>query len=133
MALNLTPLLGPIVQILDKVIPDKDLKTEIAYELATLADKQAHIIAVEQIKTNRQEARTGKFFIGGWRPAVAWVCVSAFALNFLINPLANWYLALSGQEMVLPALDTEALFPLLFGLLGLGGLRTAEKVKGVAK
>ncbi len=132
MPLDLTHLFGPIVKILDKVIPDKDLKTEIAYELATLAERQAHTIAVEQIKTNRQEARSGKFFIAGWRPAVAWVCVLAFALNFLINPLANWYLALSGQVMVLPSLDTEALFPLLFGLLGLGGLRTAEKVKGVS-
>ncbi len=129
----LSALIGPITGILDKVIQDKDQKAQIAFELATLAEKQAHALAVEQIKTNRAEAQTGSLFIGGWRPGVAWVCVIAFALNFLINPLANWYLVLIGETMVLPALDTDSLMPLLFGMLGLGGMRTAEKVKGVAK
>ncbi len=126
-------LLAPITSILDKVIQDKDQKAQIAFELATLAEKQAHALSLEQIKTNRAEAQTGSIFIGGWRPAVAWVCVVAFALNYLINPLANWYLVLIGETMVLPALDTESLMPLLLGMLGLGGLRTTEKVKGVAK
>ncbi len=129
----LDKLIGPVTALLDKFIQDKDQKAEIAYKLATLAQDQAHEIAVEQIKTNREEAATGNLFIGGWRPCVAWVCVAAFALNFLINPLANWALVLSGETMVLPTLDTDALMPLLLGMLGLGTLRTTEKVKGVAK
>ncbi len=131
MVLNL--LIGPIAALLDKVIPDKDQKNRIAHDIATLASRQAHELAKLQVETNREEAKSTSLFIAGWRPAVAWVCVISFALNYLVNPLANWALIIMEETMVLPTLDSEALFPLLFGMLGLGGLRSAEKFKGVAR
>ena len=119
-------LIKPVTKILDKFIPDADTKQQIAYELATMSQKHIHEIAKAQIEVNKEEAK-GNWFQSGWRPATAWICVCGFAVNFLISPLASAF----GIDV--PQADTSTMLPVLMGMLGLGGLRTYERVQGVGK
>ena len=119
-------LIKPISDILDKFIPDADVKQKIAQELATMSEKHIHEIAKAQIEVNKEEAK-GNWFQSSWRPATAWVCVAGFAVNFLISPL----LAPFGIDV--PQADTSTMLPVLMGMLGLGGLRSYEKTKGLTK
>jgi hypothetical protein len=118
----LTTLIAPVTGLLDKFIPDADTKQKIAHELATMAERHGQEIALAQIKLNTEEAK-GNWFQSGWRPATGWVCVSGFAVNFLISPLA------AGLGVDIPQADTSTMLPVLMGLLGLGGLRTVERLK----
>mgnify|MGYP003628594537 CR=1 FL=1 len=122
----LTALINPIATILDKFIPDQDTKNKLAHDIATLATKQAHEIAMAQIEVNKEDAK-GAWFQRNWRPAVAWVCVAGFAINFLISPL------LHPLGIIIPQADTSTMLPVLMGMLGLGGLRSYEKKNGLIK
>jgi hypothetical protein len=119
-------LIAPVTGLLDKFIPDADTKQKIAHEIATMSEKHAQQIALAQIEVNKQEAK-GNWFQSSWRPATAWVCVLGFAVNFLISPLAAPF------GVVVPQADTSTMLPVLMGMLGLGGLRTMERVKGVGR
>tara|TARA_R110002020_G_scaffold48382_5_gene137984 strand:+ start:8391 stop:8762 length:372 start_codon:yes stop_codon:yes gene_type:complete len=119
-------LIGPVTSILDKFVADKDQKALLAHEIATLADKQAHKVALAQIEVNKMEAK-GNWFQSSWRPATAWVCVLGFTVNFLISPLAAPF------GYIVPQADMSVMTPVLMGMLGLAGARTFEKVKGVNK
>lgn len=122
----LSALVGPVADIIDKAIPDKDKANEIAHEVATLASKQAQELALAQIEVNKAEASTG-WFRGGWRPAVGWVCAAGFAVNFLVSPIA------AGFGIDIPQADVGVMMPVLTGMLGLGTLRTFEKYKKADK
>jgi len=122
----LQALIGPVASLLDKFIPDADTKTKLAHEIATLAEKQAHEIALAQIEVNKEEAK-GNWFQAGWRPACAWVCVAGFAVNFLISPLADPF------GIMVPQADISTMMPVLLGMLGLAGARSFERVKKVGK
>jgi hypothetical protein len=99
------------------------LKLQQSGELATMT---------AQTDINKEEAKSSSVFVSGWRPFVGWVCGSGFALHYLIIPIANFILVASGYKEVILTFDMQTLLTLLFGLLGLGGYRTVEKVKGVA-
>jgi hypothetical protein len=118
----LSSLIGPATKLLDKFIPDADTKQKIAHELATMSENHAQEIALAQIKLNTEDAK-GNWFQSGWRPATGWVCVAGFAVNFLISPL------LAGFGIDIPQADTSTMLPVLMGMLGLGGLRTVERLK----
>ena len=122
----LQALIGPVASLLDKFIPDADTKNKLAHEIATLADKQAHEIALSQIEVNKEDAK-GNWFQAGWRPACAWVCVAGFTVNFLISPLAEPF------GVVVPQADISTMMPVLLGMLGLAGARSFERVKKVGK
>ena len=126
-------LIGPITGLLEKVIPDLDERNRLAYEISTLAQRQSHEISKAQLDVNKAEADHASVFVSGWRPATGWVCVLGFAFNFIIGPFLNFYLVLSGSTVVMPTLDTSEMLPVLLGMLGLGGLRTMEKTKKVAR
>ena len=122
----LTALIGPVVGLLDKFIPDADLRTKLAHEVATMAESHAQEIALAQIKVNEADAK-GNWFQSSWRPATAWVCVLGFFVNFLVSPLC------AGFGIDIPQADTATMLPVLMGMLGLAGMRTAERLKGKDK
>lgn len=129
----LDKLILPISNLLDKVVPDADERYRLANEISTLATRQAHEIAKAQIEVNKTESQSGSIFIGGWRPATGWVCVLGFGINFLVIPLTNLYLSVTANPLLVPTLDVSQMMPVLLGMLGLGGMRTVEKTKNVAR
>ena len=126
-------LVGPISNLLDKVIPDADERSRLAHEIATLTERQAHEIANAQIAVNKEEASHTSMFVSGWRPAVGWVCCAGLASNYLLVPFANFGLGVAGSVYVVPLLDLSEMMPVLLGMLGLGAMRTVEKTKDVAR
>ena len=130
----LTSLIGPVSGILDKVIEDKDQKAKLAHELATMADTPAQQALLAQLEINKAEAASGSVFKGGWRPFVGWVCGIALLYHFILSPLILFGITLTGIEIPpIPAFDMGSLMTVLMGMLGLGGLRTYEKQKGLTK
>ena len=81
-----------------------------------------------QIEVDRQEAQNANMFVAGWRPAIGWICGAGLGIQFIINPLATWIAALAHHPIAFPTLDLGTLLTLLLGMLGLGGMRTYEKV-----
>ena len=130
----LNSLIGPATQILDKFVEDKDQKAKLAHELATMADKLAHEQNLAQMAINKEEAASGSLFKGGWRPFVGWVCGVAFCYHFIVQPVIIFIIALTGINIPdLPSFNMNTLLTVLGGLLGIGGLRTYEKQKGLTK
>jgi|TARA_A100001391_G_scaffold191452_1_gene164810 hypothetical protein len=129
----LDKLIGPVTGLLDKFVEDKDQKNALAHEIATMAEKQAHAVALAQIEVNKLEAQ-GNWFQSSWRPLVGWVCAISFGWHFFFQPLLIFILTYVGQEIPeLPEFDMSSLLTVLGGLLGLGSLRSFEKYKGVSK
>jgi hypothetical protein len=127
-------LIGPVTGILDKVIEDKDQKAKLAHELATMADKLSHEQQLAQIEVNKAEAASGSLFKGGWRPCVGWVCAIAFFYHFVGQPVIIFILTVAGVEIPnLPNFEMNTLLTVLGGMLGIGGLRSYEKQKGLTK
>ena len=119
-------LIAPVTGLLDKFIEDKDQKAKLAHEIGTMAEKHGQEIALAQIALNTADAK-GNWFQSSWRPLCGHICVLGLAVNFLISPIA------AGFGVVIPQADMSVMMPVLMGMLGLGGLRTFEKTKGVNK
>ena len=116
----LTSLVGPISLLLNKAIPDKDLREKLSHELAVLADQQI----TAQIKVNKVEAAHKSLFVAGWRPSIGWICGLALLYSTIISPILGiWF--------TVPDVDTSLLTTILMGMLGLGTLRTVEKIQKV--
>ena len=127
-------LIGPVTGLLDKFVEDKDQKAKLAHEIATMSDRHAQPALLAQLEINKAEAASGSLFKGGWRPAVGWVCALAFAYHYLLQPLLVFILTASGVDLPeLPSFDMSTLLTVLGGLLGIGGLRSYEKTKGLTK
>jgi len=130
----LNTLIAPATQLLDKFIEDKDQKNALAHELATMADKMANEQVLAQLEINKAEASSGSLFKGGWRPAVGWICAIAFAYHFVLQPITIFVLTVVGIGIpTLPKFEMSTLLTVLGGLLGIGGLRSYEKTKGLTK
>ncbi len=121
-----TSLIAPVTSLLDKWIPDATIKQQLAAQINTLSERHAQELAVAQIKLNTEEAK-GNWFQSSWRPATGWVCVLALGVNYLVSPMA------AGFGIDIPQADGGTLMPILGGLLGLGSMRSAERIKGVGK
>ena len=93
----LDKLIGPVTNLLDKFIEDKDQKALLAHEVATMAKNHARELSREQLEVNKVEAAHKSLFVSGWRPAVGWVCVLGMFGNFITIPFANFVLALAGS------------------------------------
>lgn len=86
-----------------------------------------------QLEVNKVEAASSSVFVAGWRPAIGWVCGTACAWNWIGLPVAKLALAVAGYKLALAPADLSEMMPVLMGMLGLGGLRTIEKINGVAR
>jgi len=119
-------LIAPIANLLDKFIPDKDERDKLAHEIATMSVKQAHEIQMAQIKVNEVQAAHKSLFVAGSRPAIMWICALGLLYAVFLHPILDiWF--------TMPEVNTEVLTPVMMGLLGLGGMRSFEKAKGVAR
>lgn len=133
--LALLPVLG---QLIDKFLPDPQQAATAKLQMMEMAQKGELAVldadmrlALGQIDVNKAEATTD-LFRGGWRPATGWACVTGLVYQFLVQPLLPWCAAVLGLVVPpLPQIDNQTLMVLLTGMLGLGGMRTFERLKGV--
>ena len=130
----ITSLVGPVTGLLDKFIEDKDQKAALAHEIATMGERHAQETLLAQLEINKAEAASGSLFKGGWRPFVGWICGFALLYHFILCPLIIFVVTISGVAIPpLPEFDMGSLMTVLLGMLGIGGLRTFEKQKGLTK
>jgi len=130
----ITSLIGPVTGLLDKFVEDKDQKAKLAHEIATMSDTHAQQALLAQLEINKAEASSGSLFKGGWRPFIGWICGVALLYHFILSPLIIFIVVLTGAKIPpLPEFDMGSLMTVLLGMLGIGGLRTYEKQKGLTK
>jgi len=115
-------LIGPVASLLDKFIEDKDQKNQIAFELSTMAERHAQEIALQQIEVLKADAK-GNWFQSSWRPLIGWICGLGLGINYLVSPIC------AGFGVIIPQADMSVMMPLLFGMLGLAGMRSFDKIK----
>ena len=134
-----TALLPTISGLLDKLIPDPEARAKAQLDLLKLQqdgvfkelDAQLQI-NLAQAEINKVEAASQNGFQAGWRPLAGYMCVAGLGYESLLRPLLPWALTVSGVEAPpLPSLD-GVLFELMFGMLGLGTLRTADRWKRIS-
>lgn len=131
----LLPAVLPLVKdVVGSFLPE-DPKKRAEAERKIEAQLTEHLAKIDmaQLEVNKVEAASRSVFVAGWRPFIGWSCGAAMCLNFIIFPLASFVLAQTGYLVELPKLDMAEMMPVLMGLLGLGGLRTVEKIKQVSK
>lgn len=119
-------------KVLDRVLPDPAQQAAAKLELLKLQQNGELAQISGQMEINKVEAASSSLFVSGWRPGIGWVCGAGFAVQFVIGPLAEWGSSLAGHPVKFPQMDTGTMMPLLLGMLGLGGLRTAEKLQDKA-
>ncbi len=131
--LEFLPVLGAAAQKLLDLIPDPNARAKAAEEYQKALLDMAARAESEQREINKAEAASASLFVAGWRPAIGWVCALALGFQYLLRPLFGWAAGVWWPQLPpLPGLDSN-LWELMFGMLGLGGLRSFEKAKGVAK
>lgn len=119
--------------VIERIWPDANKRAEEMRKLeelkqgGELAKLDAHVkLLVGQMEVNKIEAAHKSLFVAGWRPFIGWVCGLGLAYNVILSPFLDIWFAV-------PKVDTSALYPVLLGMLGIGGMRTVEKIKGVAR
>lgn len=129
---------GPVATLLSNVVraafPDKTEAARIEAGLMTELLKADLTMFAGQMEINKVEAASSSLFVAGWRPATGWVCASALAYNYVLQPFLAFAIgAMAWQLPPLPVLDGSALTVILGGMLGLGSMRSFDKMKGTAK
>ena len=119
-------------KVIDRVWPDPEKAAAAKLELFKMQQSGELAVIAGQLDINKVEAANPSVFVSGWRPFIGWGCGSGFAIQFVIGPLAEWGSALYGHPVKFPQMDMGTMMPLLAGMLGLGAMRTAEKINGVA-
>jgi len=102
-------------------------------QAAILMEKIRQKPQILQAEINRVEASHRSLFVAGWRPFIGWVCGLGFLWAFLLHPLFQWGLVIAGLEITPPDINTDSLMQLVLALLGLGTLRSVEKMTGRSK
>jgi len=130
----ISAVLPSVMEVAGRFLPE-DKEKRAAAEREIEAQLTTHLAKIDlaQLDINKTEAAHRSVFVSGWRPFIGWSCGAAMALNFIVFPLASFVLAQTGHLVELPTLDMSEMMPVLMGLLGLGGLRTVEKIKQVSK
>lgn len=128
------PVLGGIVEAVGKVADDLFTSDKERLDAEIEMRKLDQAIDLAQIEVNKEEAKSSSVFVAGARPFIMWVCGLAFAYATVLEPLLRfaskvWW----GYTGDFPVIDTDLTMQVLFGILGLGAYRTAEKFKGVAR
>lgn len=116
-------------KLLDKLFPDPAARAQAQLQLVQL--QQSGELA--QIAVNQEEAKNDNIFVSGWRPFIGWVCGLSFAYHFVLQPIITFCMASFGHPVTLPEFDMQELSTVLMGMLGLGSLRTVEKMSDKAQ
>jgi len=116
-------------KLIDKLFPDPAEKARAQITLLELSQRGD----LAQIAVNQAEAANPSLFVSGWRPAIGWICGAACAWNWLGLPMAKFVAEFTGHVIMLASADLSEMLPVLLGMLGLGALRTTEKIQGVTK
>lgn len=131
--MNLNPIAG-IIDSVGKVAGDLITTDKERMQLELEGRKLDQAIDLAQIGVNTEEAKSTSWFVAGGRPFILWVCGLALSYASLIEPIARFIAKVAfGYTGEFPVIDTDLTMQVLFGLLGLGGLRTFEKIRGVAR
>jgi len=128
-------LLGPLFElgkgIIDRLFPDPQKKAEAELELLKMTQAGDLQVILAQLQINAKEAESSSVFVAGWRPFVGWTCgIGLFYATIGVN-LLSWLSTAKGWPLP-PVVDTDTLLYVLGAMLGIGGLRTLEKIKGIA-
>ena len=125
--------------LLKKLFPDPQAQADAQLKLMTLAAsgelaqlQSTTDLLKGQIDVNKAEAVNNSLFVSGWRPFVGWICAAALGFKYIGGPLLVMCASMGHFDVTMPEIDSSDLMPVLLGMLGLGALRTVEKVKGVA-
>ena len=119
----LSTLIGPATKLLGKFIEDKDQKNRLAHEIATMAERHGQQIALQQIEVLKADAK-GNWFQSSWRPLIGWICGLSMGINYMLSPI------IAGFGVTIPQADMSVMMPLMFGMLGISGMRSYDKQKG---
>jgi hypothetical protein len=130
----ISAIMPSVMEVAGRFLPeDKEKRAAAEREIqAKLTDSLAQV-DLAQLGINKVEAAHRSMFVAGWRPFIGWTCGVALMYTYVLQPILVFGLAQSGYLVELPRMDLGELMPVLMGMLGLGGLRSWEKVKGVAK
>lgn len=131
--MNWLSVVSPIVERVLDFIPNPAEKAKAQLEIQNQLMAAAIEESKGQLEVNKAEAQSSSVFVSGWRPAIGWVCAFGFAFQFFLVPVVGWLSVLIGSDIPLPAIDTESLYSLTMGMLGMGALRSFEKWKKVTK
>ncbi len=129
----ITALLPALGTLIDRLIPDRAAAERAKAEMEQQLVTAANAAAMAQVEVNKVEAAHSNVFVAGWRPSIGWVCAAGLAWAFVLAPIASWALVVLGIKAELPAIHTDYLLELVLAMLGIGGLRTFEKLRGVAR
>jgi hypothetical protein len=124
------PLIGPV---LDKIIPDKAGAEKAKQEIEKTLIDNASKLNLAQAEINKAEAEHRSVFVAGWRPMIGWSCAIGIFWLFVGHPLVVYLDSMDGVVSPIPTIDHDILLELTFAMLGMAGLRTFEKLKGVSK
>jgi hypothetical protein len=130
--LLLAPLLDVGKTLLDRFIPDPEAKRAAEAEFLKMAMDGELKQTIAQLEINAREAAHPSIFVAGWRPFFGWAGGAGFVYATVLQPLLAWWAAIKGWPTP-PTLNLDLLWAVVTGLLGIGGLRTFEKTKGVTK
>ena len=130
-------ILGPAI---DRLLPDREGRKKAERELESVwaaaeiaADEAIADDRKAQLEINLAEAAHKSLFVAGWRPAMGWICVLGLFWSFLGQPFADTILDIAGSDILLPAIPEDRIWELVVAMLGMGTLRSVEKIKSVAR
>lgn len=134
----LTPLLGPIIDKATSFIPNPEERQKAKLQLDAELQSATLAAAQSQLDIDKAEAASPSMFVAGWRPFIGWICGAGLAWQFILLPFSTYAINIAAtfwglKIPPLPALDNSTLYPLLMAMLGLGSMRTYEKVQGVSR
>ncbi len=131
------PILSAILPVaetvIDRLVPDKNAKSKAMREMEkALVDAHAKGM-LGQLEINKVEAGHRSIFVAGWRPMCGWICAAALGFHFIVAPVVQWAGTIGGWHLPIPEFDMSSLMTILLGMLGIGGMRSFEKFKGITK
>ena len=130
----LPSILPAVTKVIGRFLPeDKEARAKAERDLEKQLATHLAKIDIAQLEINKTEASHRSVFVAGWRPFIGWTCGVALAYTYVLQPIIVFILAQTGYLIDLPSIELGEMMPVLMGMLGLGGLRTFEKFKGVSK